>query len=83
MLRMSRFWTHKKQECPTYLKSVGKSKALVATLSDIEPEIESDDSDDEGILNAFIATVDPTKGVTETVDDEKDLLASKFEEMDD
>ena len=39
-----------KQECPTYLKSVGKSKALIATLSDIEPEIESDDNDDEGIL---------------------------------
>ena len=49
-----------KQECPTYLKSVGKSKALVATLSDTEPEIESDDNDDEGILNAFTTIVDPT-----------------------
>ena len=27
---------HMKQECPTYLKTIGKSKALVATLSDIE-----------------------------------------------
>ena len=45
-----------KQECPTYLKSVGKSKALATTLSDIELEIESDDSDEEGILNAFTAT---------------------------
>ena len=30
---------HMKQECPTYLKSVGKNKALAATLSDIELEI--------------------------------------------
>ena len=28
---------HMKQECPTYLKSVGKSKALAATLSDTKP----------------------------------------------
>ena len=59
-----------------------KSKALATTLSDTKPEIESDDSDDEEILNAFIATVDPTKGVTKTVDDEKDLVVSKFEKMD-
>ena len=45
-----------KQECPTYLKLIGKSKALAATLSDIEPETELDDSDDEGILSAFTAT---------------------------
>ena len=36
---------HMKQVCPTYLKSIGKSKALAATLSGIELEIESDDSD--------------------------------------
>ena len=71
-----------KQECPTYLKIIGKSKALAATLIDIEPEIESDDNDDEGILNAFTATVNPTKGITETVDDEEDLVVSKFEKMD-
>ena len=28
---------HMKQECPTYLKTIGKSKALAATLSDTEP----------------------------------------------
>ena len=39
-----------KQECPTYLKSIGKSKALTATLSDTEPEDDSDNEDDE-ILN--------------------------------
>ena len=27
---------HMKQECPTYLKSIGKSKALTTTLSDTE-----------------------------------------------
>ena len=42
-----------KQECPTYLKTTGKSKALVATLSDTEPKDDSDDNDDDGILNAF------------------------------
>ena len=29
---------HMKQECPTYLKTIGKSKALAVTSSDIEPE---------------------------------------------
>ena len=48
-----------KQDCLTYLKTIGKSKALAATLSDTEPK---DDSDDERILNAFIATVDSTNG---------------------
>ena len=71
-----------KQECLTYLKSIGKSKALAATLSDTEPEDESDDNDDEGILNAFIATVNPTTGIVEEVDEEEDLVESKCEKMD-
>ena len=50
-----------KQECPTYLKSIEKSKALVATLRDIEPKDDSDNKDD-GILNAFTATINPTEG---------------------
>ena len=58
---------HMKQECPTYLKTIGKSKALVATLSDTEPKDDSNDNDDEGILNALTAIVDPTDGVSETV----------------
>ena len=29
---------HMKQECPKYPRSIGKSKALAATLSDTEPE---------------------------------------------
>ena len=67
---------HMKQECPTYLKSVGKSKALATTLSDPKLEIESDDSDDEGILSTFIATVDPTEGIVEAVNEEEDLVES-------
>ena len=57
-----------KQECPTYLKTIRKSKALAATLSDIEPEDDSNDEDDE-ILNAFTTTVNPTKGIVEDVDE--------------
>ena len=72
---------HMKQECPTYLKSIGKSKALATTLSDTELEIESEDSDDEGIFGAFTATVDPIEGIIETVDEEEDLVESKFEKM--
>ena len=72
-----------KQECPTYLKTIGKSKALAATLSDTKPEDDLDDNDDERILNAFIVTVDPTDGGSEIVDDEEDLVDSKFEKMDD
>ena len=51
-------------------------------MSDTEPEDDLDDNDDEGILNAFIATVDITDEVSETVDDEEDLVNSKFKKMD-
>ena len=66
-----------KQECPTYLKSIGKSKALAATLSDTELKDDSDNEDD-GILNAFTATVNPTEGIVEDVDEEEELMESKF-----
>ena len=59
-----------KQECPIYLKTIGKSKALTTTSSD------------EWILNAFIVTVNPTEGIVEEVDEEEDLVESKFEKMD-
>ena len=71
-----------KQECSTYLKSIGKSKAFAATLSDIEPEDDSDNEND-GILNAFTTTVNPTKGIFEDVNEEEELVESKFEKMDD
>ena len=72
---------HMKQECPTYLKTIGKSKAFAATLSDTEPEDDSDNEDD-GILNAFTTTVNPTEGIVNDVDEEEDLMESKFERMD-
>ena len=73
---------HTKHKCPTYLKSIGKSKAFAATLSNNEPEEDSEDEDD-GILNAFTATVNPTDGIVEDVDGEEELVESKFEKMDD
>ena len=57
-------FSHMKQECLTYLKSIGKSKALAATLSDTELEDDSDNEND-GILNAFTVTVNLTKGIVE------------------
>ena len=72
---------HMKQECPTYLKTIGKSKAFAATLNDTEPEDDFDNEDD-GILNAFITTVNPIEGIVEDVDKEEELLESKFEKMD-
>ena len=71
-----------KHKCPTYLKSIGKSKALVATLSDIEPEDDSNNEDD-GILSTFIATINPTNGIVEDVVEEEEFVESKFEKMDD
>ena len=68
---------HMKHECPTYLKSIGKSKALTATLSDTGPEDDSDNKDD-GILNA--GHID---GIVEDVVEEEELVESKFVKMDD
>ena len=71
-----------KHECPIYLKSIGKSKALAATLSDTESKDDSDNEDDE-ILNAFTTIVNPTDGIVEDVDEEEELVESNFEKMDD
>ena len=70
-----------KQECPKYLKKIGKSKALAAMLSDIEPEDYSNNEDD-GIIDAFTTTVNPTNGIVEDVDKEEELGESKFEKID-
>ena len=69
-----------KQECPTYLKTIGKYKELATILSDTKPEDDFDNEDD-GILNAFTATINPTEGIVDDVDEEKDLVESKFEKM--
>ena len=69
-----------RQEYPTYLKTIGKSKAFAATLSSTELEDDSDNEDDE-ILNAFTTTVNHTEGIVEDVDEEEELVESKFENM--
>ena len=51
-------------------------------MSDIEPKDNSDDNDDEGILNAFTTTINPTDRIVEEVDEEEDLVESKFEKID-
>ena len=72
-----------KQECPTYLKSIGKSKALATIFSDSKPEADSDESDQEGIVSAFTATVESVVGEVEVFDEEEKLMESMFENMDD
>ena len=67
-----------KHEYPTYLKSIGKSKTLAATLSNTEPKDDSNNENDR-ILNAFIAIVNPIDGIVE----KEELVESKFEKMDD
>ena len=47
---------HMKQKCPTYLKTIGKRKAFAFTLSDIEPEDDSDDNDCQDIYDSMIGT---------------------------
>ena len=59
-----------------------KSKALSTTLSYTGPKDDYDNEDD-GILNAFTATINPTEGIVEDVDDEEDLVDSKFKKIDD
>ena len=71
-----------KQECPTYLKSIGKSEALDITLSDTEPEVDSDESNQDGIVSAFTATIESLKEAVELIDKEEKLIESKFEKMD-
>ena len=70
-----------KQECPTYLKTIGKSKALAATLSDTKLEDDFDNEDDR-ILNVIIAIVNPTERIIEDMDEKEELVESKFEKMD-
>ena len=72
-----------KQECPRYLKSIGKRKALAATLSDTKLEANSDESDQDGIVSAFTATVESSEEVVDLIDEEEKLIESKFEKMDD
>nr|XP_023889782.1 nucleolin-like [Quercus suber] len=49
-------------------KKHSKDGVVAATLSDIDLEDDSDDNDDEGILSAFTATINPTEGIVEEDD---------------
>ena len=40
------------------------------------------DNDDDRTSNAFTTTVNPIEGIVEKVDEEEDLVESKFEKMD-
>ena len=50
-------------------------------MSDTKPENDSDNEDDR-ILNAFTATINPTNGIIENVDEEEEMVESKFKKMD-
>ena len=65
---------HMKQERPTYLKSIGKSKALAATLSHTELEANSDESDRDGIISAFTAIVESPREVVDLIDEKEELI---------
>ena len=45
--------------------------------------MDDSDNEDDGILNAFTAIVNPTDGLIEDVVEEEELVESKFEKMDD
>ena len=44
--------------------------------------MDDSDNEDDGILNAFTTTVNPTEGIVEDVDEKEELVESKFEKMD-
>ena len=51
-----------RKKCATFLKSIGKGKAMAATLSDGESEPSDSDSDQEGKFKAFVAYIVFNKG---------------------
>ena len=65
---------------PNCLKSIGKSKVLVATLSDTKPERDLD-SDQEDKFMVFTATVEEVK-VKDVSKDQEELDESNLEKLD-
>ena len=51
-------------------------------MSDTEPEADSDDSDQGGVVSAFTTIVESLEQVVELIDEEEELMESKFEKMD-
>ena len=81
MLWVSRIWTHEARV--SHISQIHwQSKALVATLSDTKPEADFDESDQDGIVSAFTAIVESTEEVVDVIDEEEELMESKFEKMD-
>jgi len=70
-----RIWTHEVR-ASHILKSIGKSKALVATLSDTKLEVDSDESDQDGLGSAFTTIVESPKEVVNLIDEEEELIES-------
>ena len=76
MLWMSRLQTHE-----TRVPYISQDHWENQGTCYIEPEDDSDNEDD-GILNAFTTTINLTEGIVEDVDEEEELMESKFEKMD-
>ena len=53
-------------------RALGRARPLTAILSETEPEDDSD-NEDEGILNAFTTTVNPTNGIIKDVVEEEEF----------
>ena len=51
-------------------------------MSDTKPEADSDESDQDGIVSAFKATVESPEEVVDLIDEEEKRMESKFEKMD-
>ena len=51
-------------------------------MSDTKLELDFDESYQDGIVSAFIATTESAKEVVELIDEEEELIESKFEKMD-
>ena len=52
-------------------------------MSDTELEADFDENDQDGIVSAFTATIKSPKETVELIDEEEELIESKFEKMDD
>ena len=79
---MSTSWTY---ETRVYKKfhTDWKTKALASTLKDTVPEDDTDHNDNKGILNSFPATIDSINWGSKQVDDEEDLVVTKFQKTND
>ena len=61
--------------------ALGVKFSIIWNKSDTEPEVDSNNEDDR-ILNAFTAIVNSINRIVKDVDEEEELVESKFEKMD-